>query len=125
MLPLTGGVVWACPYVIRDSGFIVHEPKSFQVLVCVTGETPRLAEVAQRVDAAAQRELANANVRAQVVRVQRAPRVLPCHSDVTVSPEGAAKLLPEAWSDRHQAALGELARANHQAAPFPVHILAA
>ena len=60
----------ACPYIIRDSGYIVHEPRPFHLYVFVDHTAPGSAELSQRVHKAAATEFADANVELKLVPVE-------------------------------------------------------
>jgi hypothetical protein len=60
----------ACPYLIRDSGYIVQEPRPFYLYVFVDRSAPGSADLSQRVHKAAATELAGSNVELKLVPVQ-------------------------------------------------------
>jgi len=60
----------ACPYIIRDSGYIVHEPRPFHLYVFVDHTAPGSAKLSQRVHKAAATEFADANVELKLVPVE-------------------------------------------------------
>jgi hypothetical protein len=70
---LAAGYAVACPYTIRDAGFIVRDPAPYRVYVCVRNDTPRRDELAEAVAAASTRHLMESNVTAEFVNLDEAP----------------------------------------------------
>ena len=99
----------ACPYSIRDAGFIVRDPEPYRLLAFVKDEGQWGEEVVKPLlERAAERHLDHSNVKAEVVNVDRQPdhkalahlealkpeqrKEFPVHA--LVSPQGKAIALP-------------------------------
>lgn len=98
--------VTACPYDIRDAGFIVRDPSPYRLVFYANDTTPSREKLPQWVDSAAHSELGEANVVAEVANLARlektdplrvhfdklAPQKLP--TPVLISPRNQAFLVP-------------------------------
>jgi len=61
----------ACPYCIRDAGFIVRDPGLYKLYVFVSDDTPHRGELARWLAAASGLLLAESNVRAELINIDR------------------------------------------------------
>ena len=102
-----GGAVVACPYSIRDSGFIVREPDPFRLLVAVRDDTPDRSALERLLREAAGLYLPDTDIEAALLNLDAPPSVdaefisgvaeavgeaVP--AAVLVSPRGDLKVLP-------------------------------
>lgn len=71
---------WACPYSIRDAGFIVRDPQPYKLTVLVRGAGPEAASLQAWLAAAGRKVLADSNVETEFV-------------DLTATPDHPAKRL--------------------------------
>ncbi len=70
-LPVSMG--FGCPYAIRDAGFIVRDPSPYHLYLCVNDRTPEREHLDDRLAASATEFLADSNVEAEVVNLDRQP----------------------------------------------------
>jgi len=99
----------ACPYAIRDAGFIARDPRPYRLCVLVANGTPGRDKLATWLKAASERHLGEANVKAELVNVDTQPTHPAAAHLATLADRGlpAAVLL----SPAHEAlALGPLGR---------------
>jgi hypothetical protein len=110
----------ACPYSIRDAGFIVRDPQPYKLTVLVRGTTPETASLPAWLATAGRKELANSNVEAEFVDLATQPnhpakahfdklpqKDLPCA--LLISPRGEAMRLLPAGGKWNAETLEELA----------------
>lgn len=103
----------ACPYSIRDSGFVVREPDPFRLLVAVRNDTPARAELERLLREAAGLYLPDTDIEAALLNLDAPPsadaefmgavaeaagEALP--AAVLVSPRGDLRPLPGFGPDR-------------------------
>ncbi len=61
----------ACPYSIRDAGFIMREPRPYKLYIFVADDTPGKDELAQWLATASAALLPDSNVEAELVNIDR------------------------------------------------------
>ncbi len=104
-------VALACPYTIRDAGFIVRDPSPYRLCICVADRTPGREHLDEWLRDSAAELLAEANVEVETVNLDHDPdheataglaspelRELP--AAVLVSPGGDALRMPGPATDR-------------------------
>ncbi|MGQ9731483.1 MAG: hypothetical protein ACUVX8_09455 [Candidatus Zipacnadales bacterium] len=89
--------VWACPYIIREAGFVVRDPRPYRACVCSSEESGGTEGLLPQVEAMARKLLAESNVTAEVVNInqqtdhpaaQTAALLHPLPATILISPEG-------------------------------------